>query len=85
MLAGGTFADRLTNNFPGMDMLEERKTTHVVAPGLNWIIATLYEAEAFGYPNTKAEQVGYKTELDAAIAGLREMSVSLCLYVRTMC
>ena len=66
-------------------MLEERKTTHVVAPGLNWLIATLYEAEAFGYPNTKAEQVGYKTELDAAIAGLREMSVSLCLYVRTMC
>lgn len=58
---------------PGMDMLEEKKTKHVVAPGLNWLIATLYDAEAFGYPHTKAEQVGYKRELDAAIAGLREM------------
>ena len=57
----------------GMDMLEKSKTKHVVAPGINWIIATLYEAEAFGYPQSKAEQVGYKRELDAAVAGLREM------------
>lgn len=57
----------------GMDMLEKKKTKHVVAPGINWIIATLYEAEAFGYPQLKAEQVGYKRELDAAVAGLQEM------------
>ena len=54
-------------------MLEDKKTSHVVAPAINWLIATLYEAEAFGYPHTKAEQVGYGQELDAAIAGLREM------------
>jgi imidazolonepropionase-like amidohydrolase len=24
----------------GMDMLEEKKTKHVVAPGINWLIAT---------------------------------------------
>lgn len=31
------------------------------------------DAEAFGYPKAKAEQVGYQRELDAAIRGLREM------------
>jgi imidazolonepropionase-like amidohydrolase len=44
-----------------------------VAPGLNWLIATLYEAEAFGFPQEAAEAVGYKKELEMAEAGLREM------------
>lgn len=56
-----------------MDLLEKNKTKHVVAPAINWLIATLEDAEAFGYPNAKAEQAGYKTELDTAILGLREM------------
>jgi hypothetical protein len=56
-----------------MDMLEAAKTKHIVAPAINWLIATLYEAEAFGYPHEQAEKVGYARELDAAIAGLREM------------
>ncbi|KAI9688518.1 MAG: hypothetical protein M1822_001467 [Bathelium mastoideum] len=57
----------------GMDMLEKAKEKHIVAPGINWLIATLYDAEPFGYSFSKAEQVGYKKELDAAIKGLREM------------
>ncbi|KAH7066415.1 isoaspartyl dipeptidase-like protein [Paraphoma chrysanthemicola] len=57
----------------GMDMLEKAKTKHVVVPAINWLICTLYEAEAFGYPKAVAEKVGYKRELEAAIAGLREM------------
>jgi imidazolonepropionase-like amidohydrolase len=57
----------------GFDMLEAAKDWVFVAPGLNWLIATLYEAEAFGFPQAAAEAVGYKKELDAAIAGLREM------------
>ncbi|KAE8446434.1 hypothetical protein EG329_012039 [Mollisiaceae sp. DMI_Dod_QoI] len=57
----------------GMDMLEKKRDKHVVAPGINWLIATLYEAAAFGYPHEKAEQVGYQKELDIAICGLREM------------
>jgi len=48
----------------GMDMLEKAKDKHIVAPGLNWLIATVYEASAFGYSFEKAEQVGYKKELD---------------------
>ncbi|KAL4890840.1 hypothetical protein BDV59DRAFT_209362 [Aspergillus ambiguus] len=57
----------------GMDLLERRKSCHVVAPGLNFIIATLQDAEKFGYTKEKAEEVGYQIELDAAIQGLREM------------
>lgn len=57
----------------GMDMLEKARRKHVVAPGINWLIATIYEADAFGYSFEKAEQVGYKKELDVAIKGLREM------------
>ncbi|RFU28794.1 hypothetical protein B7463_g7539, partial [Scytalidium lignicola] len=58
---------------PGMDLLEKRKTQHVVAPGINWLIGTLEDAAAFGYAQEKAEQVGYRIELNAAIRGLREM------------
>ncbi|KAK3722770.1 hypothetical protein LTR37_002342 [Vermiconidia calcicola] len=57
----------------GMDMLEKNKHKHIVAPGLNWLIGTLYDSSAFGYSFEKAEQVGYKKELDYAIPGLKEM------------
>ncbi|KAK5454984.1 hypothetical protein LTS15_005704 [Exophiala xenobiotica] len=57
----------------GMDMLEKNKHKHMVAPGINWLIATVYEAGAYGYSFEKAEQVGYKKELDVAIKGLKEM------------
>jgi len=33
----------------------------------------LNDAAAFGFPQTKAENVGYKRELEVAIAGLKEM------------
>ncbi|WP_037074615.1 metal-dependent hydrolase family protein [Pseudonocardia spinosispora] len=57
----------------GFDMLEEAKDWVFVAPGINWLVATLYEAEAFGFPQAAAEAVGYKKELDQAIKGLKEM------------
>lgn len=57
----------------GMEMLDKNKHKHMVAPGLNWLIGTLYEAGAFGYSFEKAEKVGYKKELDVAIPGLKEM------------
>ena len=43
----------------GMDMLEANKDWVFVAPGINWLIATLYEAESFGFPQEAAEAVGY--------------------------
>jgi 2-keto-4-pentenoate hydratase/2-oxohepta-3-ene-1,7-dioic acid hydratase in catechol pathway/imidazolonepropionase-like amidohydrolase/pimeloyl-ACP methyl ester carboxylesterase len=57
----------------GMDMLEKAKDKHIVAPGINWLWATVYEAGAFGYSFEKAEQVGYKKELEVAIQGMKEM------------
>jgi imidazolonepropionase-like amidohydrolase len=57
----------------GMDMLEAAKDRVFVAPGLNWLVATLYEAASFGYPQEAAEAAGYKRELEVATEGLREM------------
>jgi imidazolonepropionase-like amidohydrolase len=57
----------------GMDMLESAKDWIFVAPGINWLIATLYEAADFGFPQEAAEAVGYKRELEIATAGMIEM------------
>jgi 2-keto-4-pentenoate hydratase/2-oxohepta-3-ene-1,7-dioic acid hydratase in catechol pathway/imidazolonepropionase-like amidohydrolase/pimeloyl-ACP methyl ester carboxylesterase len=57
----------------GMDMLERAKDKHIVAPAINWLVATTYEAAAFGYSFEKAEQVGYKKELEVAVQRLKEM------------
>lgn len=57
----------------GMDMLEAAKNWIFVAPGINWLIATLYEAADFGFPQEAAEAVGYKRELEIATQGLIEM------------
>lgn len=57
----------------GMDMLEKNKHKHIVAPAINWLYATIYDASAFGYSFEKAEQVGYTEELAVAIKGLKEM------------
>lgn len=56
-----------------VDMFEERKDDVFVAPGLHWLVATLYEAEMFGYPQEAAEAVGYKDELDHAIIGMKKI------------
>ncbi|KAF2169452.1 hypothetical protein M409DRAFT_36169 [Zasmidium cellare ATCC 36951] len=57
----------------GLELLEKAKDRLVVAPAINWLYATVYDAEPFGYTFEKAEQVGYKKELDCAIKVLAEM------------
>jgi imidazolonepropionase-like amidohydrolase len=57
----------------GMDLLEKLKDKHIVVPAINWLYATTFEAEAFGYTHEAAEKAGYHRELDIAVAGLREM------------
>jgi imidazolonepropionase-like amidohydrolase len=57
----------------GLDMLEAEKDRIFVAPGINWLYASLNEAEPFGYPHEVAVAHGYERELAAAIAGLKEM------------
>ncbi|EXJ65963.1 uncharacterized protein A1O5_10939 [Cladophialophora psammophila CBS 110553] len=58
----------------GMNMLTKAKHKHVVAPAINWLYTTVHEAEPFGYTFEKAEQVGYKKELEIAIKALKEMN-----------
>ncbi|KAJ5713572.1 uncharacterized protein N7483_010753 [Penicillium malachiteum] len=50
----------------GMDSLEKKKSKIIVAPAINWLVATLHDAVMFGYSTEKAEQGGYQRELDAA-------------------
>jgi imidazolonepropionase-like amidohydrolase len=57
----------------GMDLLEQAKDWVFVAPGINWLIATLYEAADHGFPQETAEAVGYKRELEIATEALIEM------------
>ncbi|CAG8411083.1 unnamed protein product [Penicillium salamii] len=57
----------------GMDALEKNKSKHIVAPAINWLIATLHDAAMFGYSTEKAEQVGYQKELSAADRAMHEM------------
>ncbi|MCX6471919.1 MAG: amidohydrolase family protein [Corynebacteriales bacterium] len=57
----------------GLDMLEAKKDEIFVAPGLNWLVATLQDAADFGYPPEAAEAAGYKHELECAIDGLKKM------------
>ncbi|MCU4182770.1 amidohydrolase family protein [Acidiferrimicrobium sp. IK] len=56
----------------GMDELERQKDRVFVAPGINWIIATLEDAGPWGFTPDLAEQVGYKRELEIAVEGMRE-------------
>lgn len=56
-----------------MDDLEKNKSKHIVAPAINWLVATLYDAGMFGYSKEKAEEVGYRKELEIADRAMREM------------
>lgn len=56
-----------------MDELEKKKTKHVIVPAINWLIATLEDAQAFGYATEQAEKAGYRDELNTAVLALREM------------
>ncbi len=56
-----------------MDALEVQKDRVFVAPAINWLVATINDAVAWGYTPSKAESVGYKRELEVAVKGLREM------------
>ena len=57
----------------GLDLLEAAKDRVFVAPGINWLIATLNDAAPWGYTPSRAEADGYKRELEIAVEGLKEM------------
>ena len=57
----------------GMNMLEKARDKHIVAPAINWLYATLCEAESYGYAMSDAERQGYEREFANAKRVLHEM------------
>ena len=55
----------------GMDMLEQAKHKHVVAPGINWLIATLHDAEAVGVKSLRTITF---SDLDSSDTHTRRLS-----------
>ena len=56
-----------------LDMLEANKEKHFVAPGIGWLISTLYHAEKWGISEEAATKMGYKRELETAAVTLQKM------------
>ena len=56
-----------------LDMLEENKDKHFVAPGLAWLVNTCFHAKEYGITTEAAAQMGYMRELEAAAQTLQKM------------
>lgn len=56
-----------------LDMLEANKDKHFVAPGIGWLVNTLYNASEYGITEAIATKMGYKRELEAAAETLSKM------------
>lgn len=56
-----------------LDMLEANKEKHFVAPGIAWLICTLYHADAWGISQEAATKMGYARELEFATETLQKM------------
>ena len=56
-----------------LDMLEQKKDRHFVAPGIAWLINTSYHAAQWGITPEAAKQMGYHRELEIACETLRKM------------
>jgi imidazolonepropionase-like amidohydrolase len=56
-----------------LDLLEAKKDSVFVAPGLSVIFKLLYEGEAYGFTRAQAQALGYEEELAAAIESIKAM------------
>jgi len=56
-----------------LDMLEANKEKHFVAPGIGWLVSTLYHAEKWGITEEVATKMGYARELEVASETLKKM------------
>jgi imidazolonepropionase-like amidohydrolase len=56
-----------------LDMLEESKRRHFIAPGLAWLINTCHNASEWGITPEVAKKMGYFRELDAAMESMRAL------------
>jgi imidazolonepropionase-like amidohydrolase len=56
-----------------LDLLEEHKKEHFIAPGLAWLINTSHHASEWGLTPEVTKKMGYHRELDAAIASMQAL------------
>jgi imidazolonepropionase-like amidohydrolase len=56
-----------------LDMLEAKKDSIFVAPGIAWLINTSYHAAEWGIPPEAAAKMGYHRELEIAVESLKKM------------
>lgn len=56
-----------------LDLLEEHKFEHFVAPGLAWLINTCHHAAQWGLTPEVTRKMGYHDELEAALRSMQAM------------
>ena len=56
-----------------LDLLEEHKKEHFIAPGLAWLINTCHHASDYGITPDVARGMGYFRELEAAIETMKAL------------
>ncbi|HZW76627.1 MAG TPA: amidohydrolase family protein, partial [Caldimonas sp.] len=56
-----------------LDLLEEHKMEHFIAPGLAWLINTCHHASEWGLTPEVTKKMGYHRELEAAIETMRAL------------
>jgi imidazolonepropionase-like amidohydrolase len=63
-----SFTDEAT-----LDLLEEHKFEHFIAPGLAWLINTCHHASEWGLTPEVTKKMGYHRELECALESMRAM------------
>jgi imidazolonepropionase-like amidohydrolase len=56
-----------------LDLLEQHRNAHFIAPGLAWLINTCHNAKEYGLTPDVVQKMGYYKELDAAIESMRAL------------
>ena len=56
-----------------LDLLEQHKFEHFVAPGLAWLINTCHNASQYGLTRPVVEKMGYFRELECAIETMKAL------------
>ena len=68
MIYHASFADE-----EALDLLEQHKFEHFIAPGLAWLINTCHNASQWGLTPEVTRKMGYHRELECAIESMRAM------------
>ena len=56
-----------------LDLLDQHRNAHFIAPGLAWLINTCHNAKEYGLTPDVVQKMGYYKELDAAIESMRAL------------